>query len=697
MAKLEELVKAIADPELKAQLEEEISKLNERTRFGLVYERHIPETVVVGDIDPLNVGDHVRPKKAAQVNEDFRVIDISNGKARLLSLNTGKEQDIALAELLAVKRFGDPAYLGLEPLGSVRRSETRPSHVVINGENFYSLQALVLAYEGRVDCIYIDPPYNTGARDWTYNNRFVDENDSYRHSKWLSMMEKRLRLAKRLLKPDGVLIVTIDEKEYLRLGMLLEDVFEGERIQMVSSLINPAQQSRPGAFGRSDEYIFFVMLGSAAPKRMLLPRDWVSDKGRTFTGTARWDLLRRSGTSAARSDSPGGFYPIYVDPDGPKFQHIGEALEKGISDPPQIDDAVAVLPIRKDGSEGRWQVSPATLRQYLGQGRVRIGGSLESGYVIYYLKGGEYDKVLNGEYPVSGRNPDGSLRIGEVDDEEAKVVAVPATQWRIPSHDATQYGSRLLKKFLPNGAFPFPKSLYAVQDVLRFFVGDKQDALVLDFFAGSGTTLHATMLLNAEDDGCRRVVLITNNEVGGKTAKRLNHEGHFQGETEYERHGIFESITRPRIEAAISGTCADGSPVQGTYLNGTPMAAGFEENVEFFRLDYLDSDRVELGQMFDSVHPLLWLAAGARGSIPKVEKDAPYLVAASSDYSVLFQDRAFRDFEEALAERKSITHVFLITDSDEAYAEMREHLGPDKVTMQLYRDFLRHFRRRASL
>jgi adenine-specific DNA-methyltransferase len=125
-----------------------------------------------------------------------------------------------------VKRLGDPIYPTLHPLGSVEKAPGKPYHAVIDGENYHALQLLLYLYEGRVDCIYIDPPYNTGARDWKYNNRFVDANDTWGHSKWLAMMDKRLRLAKRLLKPDGVLICTVDEHEVHHLAMLLEDVFK---------------------------------------------------------------------------------------------------------------------------------------------------------------------------------------------------------------------------------------------------------------------------------------------------------------------------------------------------------------------------------------------------------------------------------------------------------------------------------------
>ena len=148
--------------------------------------------------------------------------------------------------------------------GRVERGGDKPFHAVINAENFHALQVLLYTHEGKIDAIYIDPPYNTGARDWKYNNDYVDDDDGYRHSKWLAMMERRLKLAKRLLNPqNAVLIVTIDEKEYLRLGLLLHQIFEASRVQMVSITISPRGTNRTTEFSRVDEYAFFVFVGSA--------------------------------------------------------------------------------------------------------------------------------------------------------------------------------------------------------------------------------------------------------------------------------------------------------------------------------------------------------------------------------------------------------------------------------------------------
>ncbi len=150
--------------------------------------------------------------------------------------------------------FREPIYPGLRSTETVEQGGGKPFHLVINGENFHVLEALTFAHRGRVDCIYIDPPYNTRDKDWKYNNDYVDSDDAYRHSKWLAMMERRLLVARELLKPDNsVLIVTIDEKEYLRLGLLLQQIFVGQKIQMVSSVINGQGSARKSQMSRVDE------------------------------------------------------------------------------------------------------------------------------------------------------------------------------------------------------------------------------------------------------------------------------------------------------------------------------------------------------------------------------------------------------------------------------------------------------------
>jgi adenine-specific DNA-methyltransferase len=506
-------------------------------------------------------------------------------------------------------------------------------------------------------------------------------------------MKRRLLLAKQLLNPaDSVLIVTIDEKECLRLGLLLEQIFDGCSIQMVSTLINPASVARAGSFGRSDEYIFFVLIGAASPQRVRLSREWVSARGRTHKGQLRWDLLRRSGPQSARKDRPGSFFPIYVDPDGPKVVKVGEVVPEGEAVPKPPKGCVAVLPIRQNNSEGRWQWTPKKVRTGITEGRVRITGSAKDGFVVSILKDGEYKKIKAGEYSVTGHRPDGSVIVADSDSDE--VLAVPSSQWRISSHDATQYGSRLLADLVPGRKFPFPKSLYAVEDALRFFVQNKPEALILDFFGGSGTTAHAVARLNKQDDGRRRSITVTNNEVSAEEAEALRQRGLRPGDAEWEALGIFEHITLPRITAAFTGNTPDGTPISGNYkfTDEFPMADGLRENVEFFRIDYLDADEVDLGGQFDAILPSLWLSAGAKGSRKGVSQTGSYVIPKDSPYAVLFHEKGFRKLRQELTSRPDVTHVWIVTDSEDAFAEMRSTLPSNLDISMLYRDYLKNFR-----
>jgi len=566
LSRLTELLRQArkADEQLGADLEAEIATLLKRRTFGLVFERHVPEAVELPGRS-VRRGDKVRvlpsrgetwagDQRLWRVERVQRVDGAREAHVWELDAEEPETQVVAVDDVVVVAEFKDRLYPGLVETGRVERGGDKPFHTVINAENFHALQMLTYTHRGRVDAIYIDPPYNSGAKDWKYNNDYVEGDDDYRHSKWLAFMERRLNIAQELLDPDdSVLIVTIDEKEVHRLALLLEQMFPDAGIQMVSSQINPANVARRGGFGRNDEYLFFVMIGKAFPQRVRLGDDWVSGKGRTFTGKVRWDLLRRSGTNAQRSDRPRLFYPILVDPGSKRVVGAGPHLsaEQTPDDyRPDNTDLIPVWPIRKDGSQGNWQLGQAALMEHVDQGRVRLGGSADKGYVVYYIKGGEYEKILRGDYPLHGRNPDGSLNVGHSSSDGNLVV--PGTQWKIASHDATQYGSRLLLLLLPGRPFPFPKSLYAVEDALRFFVNDKPEAVILDFFSGSGSTAHAVMRLNHQDRGRRQCISVTNNEVSANEQKALRAKGLRSGDPEWEQWGISDYVTKPRICAAIT-------------------------------------------------------------------------------------------------------------------------------------------------
>lgn len=687
------------DTALARELRAQIEGLAKRREFGLNFEKHKPETVELHG-RRVRVGDKVRylaPRGSAEAvrRETWIVQSIKAVEAKataLLALAEGDEMAERLVEdLVVVADFQDPIYPGLKSTGKVERGGDKPSSAVINAENFHALEAMLFTYQGKVDVIYIDPPYNGGARDWKYNNDYVDSEDSFRHSKWLSFMERRLKMAKKLLNPqESVLIVTIDEKEYLRLGLLLEQVFVGARIQMVSVGINPAAVARNGYFGRSDEYYFFVMLGKAGVRPARLGAEWITTKGRTHLGQIRWDLLRKSGSSPHREGHAGTFYPIFVSNDGARIVRIGDSIDPDV--PRQsvepMKGEVVLWPIRDDGTEGRWAVGPSVARTIWADGFLKLGRFKGEATPIYYLAKGERRKIADGVYVVEGRAFDGSVITSNLDSSDR--VLVPGTQWRLAGHDSTQYGSRLLRLFLPDRKFPFPKSLYAVEDALRFFVGDRLDALVVDFFAGSGTTAHAVARLNRQDGGQRRSIIVTNNEVSSDEATALTVKGYRPGDPEWEALGICSYITKPRIEAAITGLTSDGERVKGDYkfTDDFPMSDGFEENVEFFDLTYEDPRLVSLDMAFDAIAPLLWMRAGSVGR--RIDKQTETFGLADT-YGVLFNVDAAGPFLKAVGKADGVRIVFIVTDDEKQFQMIASDLPRHVEAVRLYESYLRTF------
>lgn len=701
--------------------------------YGLVYEASKPEFVRMWK-KPVVRGDIVNILPPRGVMEDtksggvpsetvYKVIGMSKGKATLCNEQTDETVVASADDIVALARFDKPIYAGLKEIGRVERGGDKPYHVVINGENFHALQTLVYAYQGQVDCIYIDPPYNTGATDWKYNNNYVGKDDKYRHSKWLTFMEDRLRLAKKLLSPkDSVLVVTIDEKEYLRLGLLLEQLFPEANIQMVSSAINGKGVSRDNEFFRVNEYIFFVKIGKCLVSELDLSDEWLGNIRTSTTKQVRWGSLMRSGTDADRKDSPGCFYPIFISKDKKKFCGAGEVIPIGVdrSTVSIPDDVIAIFPLHDDGTEGRWQYSRDKFLELQAKGYARISTYTKKDATIRYISEGWQKRVEGGEIEVVGRAADGSLIFN---DEEYEQRYVPGNQWWINSHDATEFGSKLVQKIIGK-RFSFPKSLYAVHDTLRFFVNAKPNALVIDFFGGSGTTLHAVNLLNAEDNGHRKCILVTNNEISEDEEINLTAQGLRPTDEKWDNLGIARYVTWPRTVCSIEGCDIEGKPLKGDYgcltetyqeyegdivdpetgkkkrkklfekvkktlypeLANHKMADGFEENAVFFDLEYLEPSVVGADLAFDHIAPILWLAGGCKGEILQRHKG----YAVGETYAVLFNPRYKMRFVDAVLEKKEIKTVFIVTDAAERYRSLCAELPGCRV-MQLYESYLRSF------
>lgn len=184
---------------------------------------------------------------------------------------------------------------------------------------------------------------------------------------------------------------------------------------------------------------------------------------------------------------------------------------------------------------------------------------------------------------------------------------------------------------------------------------------------------------------------MTNNEVGDKKEKELLEEGLQPGDADYEKYGICESVTWPRCKYAIQGKRDDGTELPGEYLNGRSLKEGFEENIQYFRLDYLDPNAVAYRKKLEDVLPILWLMAGAKGEIGSV-KNKNWFISKSSSFAVLMKESLFFEFKAEITNHKDLTHVFIVTDSEEAYRDMCLQLPSKFKTKMLYRSYLENFR-----
>lgn len=682
---LDGLIDTIGDPFLQADIRGEVARLRGGKSFGLVFERHLPETVRLLDY-PVERGVKVQLREL-HGSRSWQVRDVVGGVAEVVDAD-GEVSRVPVEDLAVVRDFGEPIFPGLRRIGSVENGGQRPHHAAINAENFHALETLLYTCESQVDLIYIDPPYNTGATDWKYNNDYVDRNDVYSHSKWLSFMEKRLELAKRLLSPDSVLVVTVDENELHHLGILLETLFPTALRQLVTICINPSGASGEG-LSRVEEYAIFVFLGASRPVRV---QDNLLQEVLTDEGDLAWESLLRRGNVWYRPKRKNLCYPVKIDFKTRQIVGVGQPFDgedesKRIT---MLDGYPVAWPVRKDGRLGIWRTNGESLMDLVQKGYAYPGAQdhKRGTWAIKYLMSGTVDAIEKGDIVVDRSGKRGEVVVVS----GAGNGSVAKTMWVRGRHTAGgSWGTQLVSSLLGvRGGFTFPKSVYAVRDVIELAVGDKPNALVLDFFAGTGTSLHAVALLNRDDGGQRRCILVTNNEVNGELAAELTALGLRSGDQAWESRGVFLSATMPRCVAAIAGKRLDGTAVEGQYLDGTPIAEGFSENVDFFELTYLRQDLVSRGAAFEAIAPLLWLRAGATG--PMVERtEEGFAVPEGARYGVLFNVAHWRPFADLVAARGDLTHVFIVTDSLAQYQQVISDLPSHLETVMLYEDYLSNF------
>lgn len=637
MAAIKELLRQITDASLRERLLDEFDRMEKNKKFGLVFEEHIPECTPLYGV-PIKRGGAVA-RKSGKVSDLFIVIDIKGDVALCEHKTTLERIEIPLNELVAVAQFGEPIFPSLIPVAKVENApDTSLWHTLIEADNYHALQLLEYLYEGKVDCIYIDPPYNTGARDWKYNNDYVDSNDAWRHSKWLSMMKKRLLLAGRLLSTRGVLAISIDHNELANLVALLETsgLFDGHELTIVTVVHNP-RGNITNNFARINEYVLYL-----TPKS-------TKTLARTPSENDTPRKLRRWGHYSLRTERPTMFYPIYIKDN--VITRIGEQpddLFHPISRNIQQDNGeIEIWPIDQDGIERRWNFAQSEISSHLDR-------------IVALPKDGGYDLFITAE------------------------LSPPKTLWSLPELDAGGvYGSELVDK-LVEAKFPYPKSLYTVYRCIEPAVLRNPNALVIDFFAGSGTALHAVNVLNATDNGNRRCIIVTNNEVSDAEAKKLRTSGFQPGDSDWEAQGICRSITWPRTRNSIFGVSHDGTPLTGDYI--TSRTTVKEATRSFRQLGFIKNSAMLTPTDKKQIVALIGKEKLAQ---TLVTQESRFIVSRKHTASILFDTEAADEWIAALDEQEHITDFYIVTQNNRVFNDLKgkvtELLGTISVTEPLKR------------
>lgn len=384
---------------------------------------------------------------------------------------------------------------------------------LIEGDNLASLKLLERTHKGKIDLIYIDPPYNTGNKDFIYDDVFVDKSDSFIHSKWLSFMSARLKIARKLLAPQGALIISIGYQEVHNLNLLCQDIFFDRQNVVVTVQTSGGKPN--GGFNYTQEYLMFVVPTDFSPNAM------------SFTGgIERSPFEGLTLSTFDKTTRPNQTYPIFIEKNTMRIVGVGKSLAERIADGSYLGEAkdfvfdfneapegtVALWPISSKGADCVWRLISTRLLHDWKLGYIKVSKNKSKAcpneYSLQYLPDGVIRKIESGDLEVIGRENDlPTLKLGK---NETVGSDIP-TIWTEKDFFTTK-GSSYVRNIFGDKRFPYPKPLEFIVELLRASTSD--NSLIVDFFAGSGTTGEATMLLNKETRGNRRFILCTNNENG---------------------------------------------------------------------------------------------------------------------------------------------------------------------------------------
>ena len=492
-----------------------------------------------------------------------------------------------------------------------------PTNLMIEGDNYHALSALNYTHKGKIDVIYIDPPYNTGAKDWKYNNNYVNKNDDYPHSKWINFMEKRLYLTKDLLSPKGFICVTIDHHELFALGLLMDELYgEHNRCGIISVLMNSRGRQFSNSFSATTEfYLVYAKNKSGSSLNTLAIDEEIKE---SFTeedehGLFKWNnFIRLANIDKKLKNRKEDYcYPIYVSPNLAKI-----SLDKK----PGYHE---VLP-RKKGQQKCWQTMKSSFFLRLQDAPTDFKAFREEGEIVIKKKYREQQFFT--------------------------------THWINEKYNSTFHGTRLLESIIGKDKFEYPKSLYAVMDLLK--ITAPKDGVILDFFAGSGTTGHAVSMLNKEDGGNRRFILCTNNESN-----------------------IARDVCYPRIKTVIKGH------KKRLDITGVPS------NLKYYKTTFVSASPTD-----DNKVKIMRKAADMlcvrENTFEEVKICQSYRIYRNANHhtGIIYTESAIDNFKKYAAKIRGIFHVYIFSLGKEDYAEEFTDMSSKVQTHPIPEEILRAYR-----
>lgn len=665
------LLERIDDPRLRADIAAHVSLLRRSRRFGLVFDRHLPEAARLPKMKP-RAGDRVARRDEADATT-WRVLgftDRTRNTARLQPLTwaghqwapDGEPLELPATDVVVVRDHGEPIHPGLQPYDLIQAGEPgTPTHIALEGENLHALQLLKATHgpaagdgrHGLVDLIYIDPPYNTGNKSWIYNDRYVDAQDQSKSSKWLSFMERRLRAAKPLLRETGVIIVAIGDDEHHRLRMLMDQIFGTDNF--ISDVVWQGGRKNDSRFvsnGADYMLIYAKDIGALAARGirwrenkrgLALAQATAADIWNSSAShqeaNQRWKAWTRAQKKSGElTDSIARFDQL--DQTGAPINTYGNVTWPGGGGHDyEILHPTTGKPVKK--SVRGWLLAKGKMDAEIAAGRIWFG-------------------VDESTIPRS---------ISRLEDLESEVAPSVFQQDR-------KAAAARLRDVHGDSRFPNPKDHRVLARWINLAAPD--DAVVLDFFGGSGSTMEAVLRLNAEDGGTRQCILVTNNELAHKDAAALRKAGHHPGDELFEAKGVFRHVAHPRIKTVVTGIREDGSVYDQT---------GLAANVAFYSLTQLDPGQVRRGREFTAIAPILWMQAGGVG--PVIDREADDFTLTDT-YGVLFDTGHRRAFTQAVHERQPGT-AFIVTDSSATFRDVAASLPASVQSVQLYESYLSNF------